>query len=89
MSALVALSDFSRPFVSNGAPIKSSFGVGSGSCEVARLPKSDEPMIGEGAEIWSREEVELPLTAFECARWCRSRVDCECVGLLGYTGADG
>jgi hypothetical protein len=89
VSMLVALNEFSRPFVSNGAPIKSSFGVGSGSCEVARLPNSDEPTIGEGVELWSREEVELPLTAFDCARWCKSRVDCEPVGLLGYTGADG
>ena len=82
-SIFVELSEFKRPFVSNGAPIKSSLGVGSGSCEVARLPNSEELMIGDGAELWSTEEEELPLTAFDCARWWKSLVDCEAVGLLG------
>lgn len=69
LSILVELSEFRSPFVSNGAPIKSSFGVGNGSCEFTRLPNSAESTTGEGAELWSREDVELPFTAFDWARW--------------------
>lgn len=68
-SMLVELSEFRRPVVSKGAPMRSSFGVGSGSCEVARLPYSEPPTTGDGVELWSRDDVELPLTAFDWARW--------------------
>jgi hypothetical protein len=68
-SMLVELSDFKSPFVSKGAPIRSSLGVGSGSCDVARLSNSEEPTTGDGAELCSRDDVELPFTAFDWARW--------------------
>lgn len=51
LSVLVELSEFRSPFVSKGAPMRSSFGVGSGSCEVARLPYSEVSTTGDGAEL--------------------------------------
>jgi hypothetical protein len=69
VSILVELSEFRSPFESKGAPMRSSLAVGSGSCEVARLPNSEVPTTGDGAELWSREDVELELTAFDWARW--------------------
>lgn len=68
-SILVELSEFRRPLVSKGAPIRSSFGVGSGSCEVTRLPNSEGPTTGDGTELWSMDDVELLFITFDCVRW--------------------